>query len=143
MDKASGATGTLAIDRIFSEQQLGQKPELIRVATITLDEALEAPHLKQPDLLKIDVEMAEHLVFRGANRLLTEVQPVLIFECASHNRKECLDVLAKKNYRVLNADEPDSGLDNAKNFLAIPQAQQQHFDDLLIQWRIEHKEWNK
>src|SRR5262249_17912262 len=65
VDRASGATGTLATHMTFNERLFGVKPNCIMVDTISLDDAVAEWHLQAPDLLKIDVEMCEHLVFRG------------------------------------------------------------------------------
>jgi FkbM family methyltransferase len=143
IDKASGATGSLATDRTFSERILGWKPACIEVNTITLDEAWLLPHLSAPDVIKVDVEMCEHLVFRGAARLLVEVQPLLIFECASSNREECLSVLRQLNYHIVNADDPNSEVETAVNYFALPARLHHKWAELLNSWRVEQYEWHK
>lgn len=54
------------------------RTELITVATERLDDHLPPGWL--PDLIKIDVEGAEHLVLRGALSTLQRAKPVVAFE---------------------------------------------------------------
>ncbi|MCS6877659.1 MAG: FkbM family methyltransferase, partial [Geminicoccaceae bacterium] len=57
----------------------GVREELL-VPTVTLDQLLEASFA--PELVTIDVEGAELLALRGAERLLREVRPRLLIEVA-------------------------------------------------------------
>jgi FkbM family methyltransferase len=52
--------------------------ESIRVPVTTLDDSLPAGYV--PDLLKVDVEGAEHLVLEGARATLAAHRPVVLFE---------------------------------------------------------------
>ena len=53
----------------------------IRVEVVTLDDWIEREKIERIDLMKVDVEGAEMLVFRGARRLLSsESAPILFFE---------------------------------------------------------------
>jgi FkbM family methyltransferase len=51
----------------------------VTVPVVALDDYFGAG--RPPDILKIDVEGAELEVFRGAERILTERGPLLVFEC--------------------------------------------------------------
>jgi FkbM family methyltransferase len=54
---------------------------LVTVPTFTLDCMLEI--LPPPDLVKVDVEGAEHLVLRGADGVFGKCRPVLVIEVSS------------------------------------------------------------
>lgn len=85
-DAASGATGSLqataAPEAEHSLHHSYQLREIISCRTETIDRLLAAgaPH---PDLLKIDVEGAEHLVLRGGREFFTQHHPALIIETAN------------------------------------------------------------
>lgn len=57
--------------------------ETIRVPTVTLDEYFHSG--MRVSLLKIDVEGAELDVFKGAERILREQSPLLVFECENRH----------------------------------------------------------
>ena len=50
------------------------------VATDSLDNVLQRAGVKRVDVIKMDVEGAEELVLRGANKVLTSMRPVIIYE---------------------------------------------------------------
>lgn len=64
----------------------GTAAESISVQVVTLDEYFA--NRRKPTLLKIDVEGAELDVFKGADRLLTETRPAILFECEQHHLDE-------------------------------------------------------
>jgi FkbM family methyltransferase len=52
-----------------------------RVRVVTLDSYVERERIERVDLIKVDVEGAETLVFRGASRLLaSDAAPIVFFE---------------------------------------------------------------
>ncbi len=71
-----------------------------KVPVICLDEF--SPILepqKKITALKIDVENFEYFVLKGAERIITENQPVIYCELwENENRKKCFDFLNKLNY---------------------------------------------
>ena len=50
--------------------------------------------------VKIDVEGAEGSVLRGAQRILSEYQPVVVFECASADLEKCVEPLTSAGLRI-------------------------------------------
>ncbi|RZJ05825.1 MAG: FkbM family methyltransferase [Brevundimonas sp.] len=60
--------------------------ESIQVPVVTLDAYFEPS--RRVALLKVDVEGAELDVFKGAERLLTQDRPVLLFECEQRHLRE-------------------------------------------------------
>lgn len=74
----------------------------VPVSVVTLDDYFSAS--PRVSLLKIDVEGAELDVLRGAERILRQDRPTLIFECeqrhlASGSVHDCLTYLADLGYR--------------------------------------------
>ncbi len=60
----------------------------IIVKTETLDIALQRLNINKVDLIKIDTEGSEMLIFKGAKKTLSSTEkPILIFECAEHLAK--------------------------------------------------------
>lgn len=50
------------------------------VETLSLDEALQEASVERVDVIKMDVEGAEELVLRGANKVVASHKPAIIFE---------------------------------------------------------------
>jgi FkbM family methyltransferase len=142
-DKLSSATGTLAVDKSFNETILGCKPELITVTTITLDDLVQQQGFPPPDLIKIDVESSEHLVFDGAMQLIQKHQPVLVFECTSPNRQEIIRLFGDLGFKIMSADDASGAVDNAVNLLALPARHQGIAVQLLDTWRLERTNWER
>lgn len=141
VDKVSSATGSLMIDQTFSERIFGHKPPCITVETTTLDSLWKQEGFSFPDIIKIDVEMAEHLVFEGAMELIKESQPVIIFECSSWNKPTLTRLLTEFGYIILGADHPDEPAESAVNLLALPIRYQSFLDQLIADWRREYAAW--
>jgi FkbM family methyltransferase len=72
------------------------------VPGVALDD-LQAP---RPTLVKIDVEGAELDVLDGMQRLLAEVQPVVVCEMHGKNREFCA-AMREAGYVVVNLDGPE------------------------------------
>lgn len=79
-----------------SSQSGGERGRL-RVELRTLDQLLD--RFGPPDFVKIDVEGAEHLVLRGARRLL-DARPTLYVEVMEANAVECRAILTDAGYRI-------------------------------------------
>ena len=75
--------------------------ETLRVSTETLDHLRDVGKIPPPNIIKIDVEGAEAMVLRGAQRLLSESRPHLFIEIHSRAlRRECAEILAGHEYEV-------------------------------------------
>ncbi len=135
LDRASGATGTLHIESTFSDRLFGYQSSTIKVDTVSLDQRWRQNLAKPPDLIKIDVEMAEDLVFEGARDLIRNCQPIIIFECGTTTRPPLVAYLKALGYSIVNADEPDTSAETAVNILALPASHQAIFEQLLMAWR--------
>ena len=84
-----------------SFQQDTQPVETVRVRIETLDHLINDGTIPPANLIKIDVEGAEAMVLRGAQRLLTENRPRLFIEVHSHSLgRECAELLAAWDYAV-------------------------------------------
>lgn len=74
----------------------------VEVETVSLDDYCRE-HELTPKVIKIDVEGAEILVLRGAERLLTEGGPVVALEYqAKHGANDPLVFLAEHGYRLFD-----------------------------------------
>jgi FkbM family methyltransferase len=100
--------------------QAGGIRQAIEVPCVTLDSLLDQN--LPPNLIKIDVEGSEINLFRGSHRLLSEIQPILMFEAQHDHRPWIGAILRKYNYKLYDWDtHPRVSLhDAAFNTLAIP-----------------------
>ena len=87
-----------------------EKDMTIDVRTEKLDEVLDDNY--QAGLLKIDVEGAELLVLKGAEKMITRCKPVIIFEFGlgasdvyETSPKELWNFFEEKNYRISLLDD--------------------------------------
>lgn len=85
--------------------QAGGARETGWVATVTLDWLLD--RLPPPQVVKIDVEGAEYLALKGAERLLSQVRPLVICEVLNE-QKRVRDLFVRHGYDLFNAGVPDS-----------------------------------
>lgn len=94
----------------------------IRVPLTTLD-AVAAEH-GQPDVLKVDVDGAEHLVIEGSRRMFSGKKPRVLIEVHDRNRESLTNFFYSLGYRLYNFDDPSN--DRPEKFkttystLAIP-----------------------
>jgi FkbM family methyltransferase len=107
---------------VAGSSQAGGTRQLLDVPATTLDELLGRQRL--PDIVKIDVEGAEHLCLRGAHLLLREVRPVLICEVSAPNCEEVGAVLRAHGYAFFDASRRPAERSNLPqpvwNTLAVP-----------------------
>ncbi|MEN3368666.1 MAG: hypothetical protein V7609_809 [Verrucomicrobiota bacterium] len=84
-----------------SFQHDARSKEMLRVGIETLDHLRDAGAIPLPNIIKIDVEGAEAMVLRGAQRLFSESRPRLFIEI--HSRalgRECAEILTGHEYDV-------------------------------------------
>ena len=108
---SAAGVGTLVRRRngpcICATLEFGGQPnetERTVVPTVSLDDYIEERGINKIRLVKIDVEGHELDVFQGARRLLTNLRPILLFECESrHLRRYCqrdvFDLLEQFGYQ--------------------------------------------
>jgi FkbM family methyltransferase len=110
-----------------------QVESVIEVETVVLDELHASGALPSPRLIAIDVQGAELLVLRGADRILRETRPAVIFEVerellAEHGLRpaDLSAYLKERGYLIrriskwgLVDDRPEHT--DAQNWLALPQ----------------------
>jgi FkbM family methyltransferase len=103
-------------------QQTGGERERQWVITVTLDWLLG--WFPAPAVLKIDIEGAEVLARRGAERVLGEVRPRLLLEVHDENADEVGAMLRGYGYRLFDAEARPEGRTPlsrpAYNTLALP-----------------------
>jgi Methyltransferase FkbM domain len=111
--------------------------------TLTLDSLLRAGEIEAPDFVKIDVEGAEPLVFRGAQQMFNRTEaPLILFEQWSEaaerlgfRRTEAADLLlslGQAQYELFDASggrlRPLATNNVEKgNLLAVPAARRRKF----------------
>jgi FkbM family methyltransferase len=104
VDRASGATGSLKAtahpENQHSLHHAYQMTETITCMTRTID-SLITDGISPPNLMKIDVEGAEHLVLAGAEVCLTNCRPALIVETSN---KEIVRRLRDIGYHAFRID---------------------------------------
>jgi FkbM family methyltransferase len=97
---ATGAT-LFSAGRNSAEGHLTQGSEDILsnpVVTVSVDDFVSATRLS-PNVLKIDVEGAEHLVLKGASATLEHAKPAVFLSTHSDDlRHQCLEYLAQRGY---------------------------------------------
>ena len=102
---------------------MGGVKETRTVPLVTADELLEM--FRPPTLWKMDVEGAEMEVFQAAERLLSEVRPIIYVEVRAKNQESFAALARKHRYRMFDPSEP-LGLSRMElpvpkfNCLAIP-----------------------
>lgn len=73
------------------------------VPTLSLDDLLVGR--PNPDLVKIDVEGAEVLIARGAQKMLSDARPLLFVETGRRQQKEMTAILKKHGYLFFRGSE--------------------------------------
>lgn len=91
------------LESVAGSTQTGGTREVVQVPAVTLDSLLDG---STPHLVKIDVEGAELLCLRGAERLLGEVRPVVICEVSAENAGEAGAILRRHGYTLFDAAAP-------------------------------------
>ena len=97
---------------------------VVEVPLETLDRYCEAHRITRLDFMKVDVEGAEHLVFRGAEKTLERMRPTIIFEFNEESGPETYGLLEKLGYGFFDMDRRPLALHQAPlhDILAIPTA---------------------
>lgn len=145
-DTILGLTGSLRTDRkgdvaiIYDVDQPS-----IEVETTTVDLLIKTCQI--PDLIKIDVEGAEHLVLAGAQETLRNHQPLLIFETLESNKTSLFDALMSLDYKICGADEAGQDHDQVHgdimNFFALPPRLSDEWMVILADWKAADSRWRQ
>ncbi|MBF0176417.1 MAG: FkbM family methyltransferase [Magnetococcales bacterium] len=86
--------------------QTGGTSTTYPVVTVTLDWLLEK--YGKPDIIKIDVEGAEHLVMQGGERVLRDARPVFLCEVSDFNSPFISDLFKKNHYQIFDWEKNDN-----------------------------------
>lgn len=119
---AERARSTNFLTEAKGSTQTGGVRQTVQVPTIRLDTALSWFN-SSPQLIKIDVEGAEHLVLEGMRHILSTVRPIVVCEVTNDNYGYVKDVLSSHNYRLLDANRLPTEVEfklPADNVLALP-----------------------
>ena len=113
LSEAKGGAGT---------ELMGKVRQKIQVPLVTLDSKIGEYGL--PDVLKIDVDGAEHLVIEGALQLFSKSSPRVLIEVRDRNQKELTKFFHNKGYTLYNFDDPSESKEAIQstvyNTLALP-----------------------
>lgn len=108
----------------------------VEVISITLDWLSE--NMPAPDVVKIDVEGAELIVFEGSTKILSVYRPVIITEVFNVNSDRMKDIVNEYDYVSVNAEEFPRTWEEmprpAGNVLLIPSERKRQFLSLHAQW---------
>jgi FkbM family methyltransferase len=116
-DPLSGATGTIvAGEQTFNEQHYGLTSRATAVSCVKLDDVVGT--IRQPAIVKIDVEGAELRVIGGGAAFLRDVRPVVLLESFTHGA-EIQRRLGDLGYAVFDSDTNGDPTADSSNFLAV------------------------
>lgn len=119
MDRASGAAGALeTVSQPNNSHRLHysyRMTETIKCNVVAIDELI-AQGRRPPDLIKIDVEKAEHLVLNGAKKCLEQHRSTLIVETVNDS---LIAQLRSQGYRALRIDDGNILFVSDQNNMAI------------------------
>lgn len=92
------------LEGVGGSSQSGGVREVQSVVAVTLDWLLD--YFPAPNLIKIDVEGAEHLVLSGGQRLLSLFQPLILCEVRASTAPSVTGLLQEHGYKLydLNRD---------------------------------------
>ena len=119
---ARRARATNHLEQSLGSSQTGGIRQKITVPTLSLNDFLAWQ--PKPNFVKIDVEGAEHLVFRGMETVLRDARPVILCEVHDQNWTEIKQILAANNYELLDAErlpQRHPASQPCFNILALPQ----------------------
>jgi FkbM family methyltransferase len=112
-----------SIEGALASSQAGGIRDRITVPTLTLDTMLN--DYPPPSLVKIDVEGAESAVFKGGERLLSTIRPVIFVEVCSENSDFISERLLTNGYSLYEGGAKMKDLRRIDkctfNTLALPQ----------------------
>lgn len=69
-----------------------------QVCAVTADLLLNS--WAKPDVVKVDIEGAEHLFFRGADKLIKTIRPIFYVEVSEENADEITNLLLSNGYEL-------------------------------------------
>lgn len=129
VDDVSGATGQFNSlfrkeDNFQISNAYGLK-KIIQVETIKLDEMIKDDS-EIPDLMKVDIEEAEELMFQGACKIVESKKTKIVIE--TYNPR-VLELFKKNDYSIFL-------LDDSSNYAFIPNAS----SELLVEFKQKYAE---
>ena len=99
---AARGRSTNHLEQVQGSTQTGGVRESVMVVTVTLDWLLAGT--PAPRVLKIDVEGAELQVLKGAQNLLSTVQPIILCEVSLNNAPAVADLLHAHGYTLFDLE---------------------------------------
>jgi FkbM family methyltransferase len=116
-------------------------PVSVEVEALTLDDFVSSNNIPKIDLIKLDVEEAEHLVIAGSKETLKKSRPILVCEVFSGEMlKQIGDLLSSDDYQpyifsvnrlVPSSFEDYSSINKIENFFFIPTEKEHWIKDFI------------
>jgi FkbM family methyltransferase len=100
--------GASELNEVIAEDVEVNPEQSVEVSCLTLDDLIDAEHLTTVNFLKLDAEGHEINVLRGAQRLLADFSPVILYENIAGSQGSNVEVaqfLVEHGYR-LNVYQP-------------------------------------
>jgi hypothetical protein len=72
-----------------------------KIRFIRLDDLVDRLNLRSVDIIKVDVEGAGVQIIKGAEKVVENTKPVILFEVHNKSEKSVIKQLAKKGYKVI------------------------------------------
>jgi FkbM family methyltransferase len=102
---ASRGRSSNALEQSGRRSQSGGTRYVQYTPTLTMDSLLET--FKDPDFVKIDVEGAEALVLKGAEKVMSQSRPMFYVEVGSEQRASVTELFERHGYRLYDGDSED------------------------------------
>jgi FkbM family methyltransferase len=91
-----------ALESVGGRSQMGGVRERQQIRTTRLDTLLES--MPAPDFIKMDIEGAELLALRGAQKIITEIRPVFYIEVGSDVSADVMNLFAANDYLAVSPE---------------------------------------
>ena len=128
IDKLDGSTSTIVEGEMVADERLyAREAETAYVQCKPLDDLVENGNIEIPNLIKIDVEGAEDLVFKGGIKTLKKYHPLIVAEIRLQKLK-IIRELIKDDYDIFYIEDIGKQINN---YLLIPHDKQQFLNSGL------------
>lgn len=117
-----------ALEAAGGKSQMGGVREQQYVATLTLDSLLE--HFPAPVFVKIDIEGAELMAIRGAEKLVSAIRPIFYIEVSQEFSQEIAGYFAANEYVLYSLSGNQLFNECAANTFFIPRENEQALQSL-------------
>lgn len=107
-----------ALKAAGGNSQMGGVRETHHVPTLTMETLLD--HSPAPSFIKIDVEGAEVMALKGAQKILTDVRPIIYCEVNVANFQDVKYYLSGFDYKVMDQNKKEASPESGANLYLVP-----------------------